>query len=174
MAHVRLFYVWDLGELGEAVGKAIERHRNTDTFFGGFEHDEDRVRAGRQGLDQRVVKHDFGDAPVWQAAHEGNAAHVLAVDIEAQAVGQEHAERSEYAQETRFTVGGAQDNDGKPDIGLILGHDVLDDGALLGAGAGGVSQLICQSPYSARTVPWAKLAPVRAVKPAAAKPATRA
>ncbi len=73
--------------------------------------------------------------PLRQAAHEGDAAHIGAVHIEPEAVGQQHAQRRQHPQQPGLPIGGFQHDHRQPDIGLILGRHVLDDGALLEAGA---------------------------------------
>ena len=60
-----------------------------------------------------------------------------AVDVEAEALGQEHAERRQHAQDARLLVGGLEHDHRQPDIVAVLGGDVLDEGALLGLAPGG-------------------------------------
>ena len=54
--------------------------------------------------------------------------------MQAQPVRQQHAERRQHAQQPGLLVGRLEHDDAQPHIRLILGGDVLDNGALLEAG----------------------------------------
>ena len=92
--------------------------------------------AGLQRVEQRLFEDHLGIAAVLEAAHEIGAADILAVDIEAKPVGQQHAERRQHAQDLGLVVGGAQHHHRKADLRPVLGDDVLHHRALLGGGAG--------------------------------------
>ena len=92
--------------------------------------------AGLQRVEQRLFEDHLGIAAVLEAAHEIGAADILAVDVEAEAVGQQHAERRQHAQDLGLVVGGPQHDDRQPDLRPVLGDDVLHHRALLGGRAG--------------------------------------
>ena len=81
--------------------------------------------------EQLVVHHDFGDAAIGQAAHEAGAADVLIVELQAQARGQQYAERRHHPHQLALLVGGFQHDHGEAGVGAVLGHHALDQGALL-------------------------------------------
>src|SRR5690606_15215387 len=97
-----------LRQCREPLAKTLEIDRNADAFLGRLEDDEGRRLAGGERVDQRLFQDDLRVAAVLEATHEIGAANILAVDIEAEAVGQEHAERRQDAQDLRLVVGGAQ------------------------------------------------------------------
>ena len=119
------------------------------------------VLALAQLAQKLVVHHDLRHAAVGQASDETGAADIDIVELEAEAGGQKHAERRHHPHQLALLVGGLEHDDGQAGIGAVLGYHALDQGALLACAPGGVSQRICQSPWTERTAPWALAAAVR-------------
>ena len=119
------------------------------------------VLALRNWLKQLVVHHDFGNAAVGQAADETGAADIGIVELQPEPGRQQHAERRHHPHQLALLVGGLEHDDGEAGVGAVFGDHALDQGALLACAPGGVSQRICQSPWTERTAPWALAAAVR-------------
>src|SRR4051794_9500272 len=92
------------GQRGESVRKALEIDRNADAFLGGLEHDKSCRLSGLQRVEQLLLEDHLGVAAVLEAAHEIGAADILAIDIEPEPVGQQHAERRQHAQDLGLVV----------------------------------------------------------------------
>ena len=58
------------------------------------------------------------------------------IDLEAEAGGQQHAERGHHPHQPALGVGGLEHDHGQPDIGAVFRGHALDQRALLGFGAG--------------------------------------
>src|SRR5690606_39896789 len=82
-----------LWELLKPVFQPVKRDWNANAFFRRLEYHEDGAGTARQCLDQSVIENDLGHAAIGQAAHKGHSSHVLTIDIQAQYVGQQYAER---------------------------------------------------------------------------------
>src|SRR5262245_15801972 len=79
-------------EVAQGVAEALERDRNADSGFRRVENDEHRGRAFFHLGDDVVLEDDLGDAAASAAFEKRGVADILAVDLEAEACRQEHAE----------------------------------------------------------------------------------
>src|SRR5690606_29144728 len=94
------------------------------------EDDEGRCLAGAQRLEKIILKDHLGVAAVFEAADEIGATDVLAVDIEAKAIGKQDTKRRQNTKNAGLVVSRLENNNRKAEFRTLCSDHVLDQRAL--------------------------------------------
>src|SRR5262245_25670676 len=122
--------VW-LFQIGERVAEALQAYGNADAGLRRVEGDEHGGAAGLHLVDDLVLQHHLRHAAALAAFEEGRIADVLAVDLESEPGGQQHAERNHYAKQLLVLADRLIEHDRETDIRPVLGGDALHQRAFL-------------------------------------------
>jgi hypothetical protein len=114
-----------LFQVGERVPETLQAHRDADASLGRVEDDEHGGAAVLHLIDDFVLQHHLCHAAALAAFEERRVADVLAVDLEAEAGRQQHAERHHHAEQLLVLADRFIEHHGQSDIRPVLGGDAL-------------------------------------------------
>src|SRR5690606_4874936 len=93
--------------------------------------------AGAQRLEKIILKNHLRIAAIFEAADEIGAANILAIDIEAQAIGKQNAKRRQNTKNAGLVVSRLENDNRQAEFRTLCSNHVLDQCALFRLRASG-------------------------------------